>query len=106
MVNEKENLNRLCYIIDELSSLDNELKSTTRKEIVLKACIVKLCNQVSTSVQGNESSLDNIYIQKIEKLEKQLANLQDYVKNNNVKVEEVKNISNNVQNEPVVDKNI
>ena len=106
MVNEKENLNRLCYIIDELSSLDNELKSTTRKEIVLKACIVKLCNQVSTSVQGNESSLDNIYIQKIEKLEKQVANLQDYIKNNKIKVEQANAISNNTEKEPVIEKPI
>lgn len=104
MINEKENLNRYSYIIDELSSLDNELKSTTRKEIVLKSCIVKLCNQVNTNVQGKEVSLDNIYIQKIEKLEKQLANLQDYIKNNNVKVEEVKTISNNVQNQQAVEK--
>ena len=104
MINEKENLNRYSYIIDELSSLDNELKSTTRKEIVLKSCIVKLCNQVNTNVQSKEVSLDNIYIQKIEKLEKQLANLQDYIKNNNVKVEEVKTISNNVQKEQAVEK--
>ena len=104
MINEKENLNRYSYIIDELSSLDNELKSTTRKEIVLKSCIVKLCNQVNTNVQVKEVSLDNIYIQKIEKLEKQLANLQDYIKNNNVKVEEVKTISNNVQKEQAVEK--
>ena len=104
MINEKEILNRYSYIIDELSSLDNELKSTTRKEIVLKSCIVKLCNQVNTNVQSKEVSLDNIYIQKIEKLEKQLANLQDYIKNNNVKVEEVKTISNNVQKEQAVEK--
>ena len=104
MINEKENLNRYSYIIDELSSLDNELKSTTRKEIVLKSCIVKLCNQVNTNVQSKEVSLDNIYIQKIEKLEKQLANLQDYIKNNNVKVEEVKTISNNVQKKQAVEK--
>ena len=104
MINEKENLNRYSYIIDELSSLDNELKSTTRKEIVLKSCIVKLCNQVNTNVQGKEVSLDNIYIQKIEKLEKQLTNLQDYIKNNNVKLEEIKTISNNVQKEQAVEK--
>ena len=103
MVDDESNKNRYSNIIDKLSSLDNELKSTTRKEIVLKSCIVQLCNQISSksNIQSGESKLNNIYIQKIEKLEKQIANLQEYIKNNKINIEEVKVIPDNRVKETV-----
>ena len=36
LIDAKDNTERFVGIIDRLSSLDNDLKSTTRKEIVLK----------------------------------------------------------------------
>ena len=82
MIKENDNLKRYSNIIDKLSSLDNELKSTTRKEIVLKSCIVQLCNEVTSDVVGSNSNIDEVYIKKIEKLEKQVTSLQEYIKNN------------------------
>ncbi len=84
MIKENNNLKRYSDIIDKLSSLDNELKSTTRKEIVLKSCIVQLCNEVTSNVATISGNVDDVYIKKMEKLEKQVANLQEYIKNNKV----------------------
>ena len=86
-----ENNQRYINIIDRLSSLDNDLKSTTRKEIVLKACIVQLCNiksintdTQSTPVQSNENN--EIYAKKIAMLENKVKELQDYIKNNSTQI--------------------
>lgn len=84
LVNAKEGTDRLVGIIDRLSSLDNDLKSTTRKEIVLKACIVQLCNlkqpaQIEGSTQGVVQPMNDIYIKKIEQLEKEVIELKDKI---------------------------
>lgn len=86
LVNENENTQRYADIIDRLSLLDNELKSTTRKEIVMKAAIVQLCNTqtvVSTVSNGSvdTSAIEKIYAKKIENLEKQVIELQEKIKN-------------------------
>lgn len=84
LVNAKEGTDRLVGIIDRLSSLDNDLKSTTRKEIVLKACIVQLCNlkqpaQIEGSTQGVAQPMNDIYTKKIEQLEKEVIELKDKI---------------------------
>lgn len=84
MIKENNNLKRYSEIIDKLSSLDNELKSTTRKEIVLKSCIVQLCNEITGDIVTGNGNIDDVYMKKIEKLEKQVASLQEYIKNNRV----------------------
>ena len=84
LVNETENVNKYATIIDKLSSLDNELKSTTRKEIVIKSCLVQLC-----SVQNNEAhNISNNFVQtgdnsvllkKIDALERRVQELQNKI---------------------------
>lgn len=81
LVNANDNVERYVSIIDRLSALDNDLKSTTRKEIVLKACIVGLCSvNTVTNVQGtNEVAVDNAYSKKIEILEREIKELREYI---------------------------
>lgn len=91
-----EDTSRYINIIDRLSSLDNDLKSTTRKEIVLKACIVQLCNLNSNSSNTNivpNTNVDEAYIKKIQALENKVNELQEYIKNG---------IVSNVENNNVV----
>ena len=94
LVDSKDNnTTRYANIIDRLSSLDNDLKSTTRKEIVLKACIVQLCNLKEVSQGKSNSSgapLDEAYIKKIQALENRINELQEFVKNNKVSAEPAK----------------
>ena len=90
LVKIDENKDRYISIIDRLSSLDNDLKSTTRKEIVLKACIVQLCNfkqdEVPNSSVAINSGLNEIYQKKIENLEREVKELKDYISNSKVNV--------------------
>ena len=86
LIDAKENTDRFVGIIDRLSSLDNDLKSTTRKEIVLKACIVQLCNpqkqivsQGETTVQVANAPMDAAYAKKIEQLEREVRELKEKV---------------------------
>lgn len=89
LIADSQNTQRYVQIIDRLSSLDNDLKSTTRKEIVLKACIVQLCNahQISKSTPAQGGQIDKIYIKKIENLENEIKKLKEIIGNNNVVVE-------------------
>lgn len=86
LVSTKDNKERLISIIDRLSSLDNDLKSTTRKEIVLKACVVQLCNIKETVKATGETNaaIDEAYLKKVESLEKEVQQLKEYIKNNKV----------------------
>lgn len=88
LVATDENKDRYINVIDRLSSLDNDLKSTTRKEIVLKACIVQLCNfkqEIKSGTSGEPvSNIDKIYQKKIENLEKEVKELKEYISKNNV----------------------
>ena len=85
LIDSKDNTERLVGIIDRLSSLDNDLKSTTRKEIVLKACLVQLCNpqkqviEQGTTTQTTSSSMDAAYAKKIEQLEREVKELKEKV---------------------------
>ena len=85
LVNATDNVQRYADIIDKLSGLDNELKSTTRKEIVVKACIVQLCstntvNATSTSVQSVDNSA---LLKKIDILERKVMELQEKINSGN-----------------------
>ncbi len=86
LIKTNENKDRYISIIDRLSSLDNDLKSTTRKEIVLKACLVQLCNfkqeKVHSISSNNSTQVDEIYQKKIENLEREVKELKEYIKNN------------------------
>lgn len=86
LVAGSEDTQRLVGIIDRLSSLDNDLKSTTRKEIVLKACIVQLCNlkqsmQIESNTQATSAPVDAAYAKKIEQLEKEVIELKEKIAN-------------------------
>lgn len=86
LIKTDENKDRYISIIDRLSSLDNDLKSTTRKEIVLKACLVQLCNfkqeKVLNISSSNSTQVDEIYQKKIENLEREVKELKEFIKNN------------------------
>lgn len=85
LVNTNDNIQRYVSIIDRLSALDNDLKSTTRKEIVLKSCIIGLCN-VSTvdNVQSVANvSVDSAYSKKIEILEREIKELKERINSGN-----------------------
>lgn len=75
LIKTDENKERYVQIIDRLSSLDNDLKATTRKEIVLKACLVQLCSIKEKNNVSYASSPDIAYLKKIESLEKQVVDL-------------------------------
>src|SRR5699024_211736 len=81
LIKTNENKDRYISIIDRLSSLDNDLKSTTRKEIVLKACLVQLCNfkqeKVHSISSNNSTQVDEIYQKKIENLEREVKELKE-----------------------------
>ncbi len=93
LVNTNENIERYVGIIDRLSALDNDLKSTTRKEIVLKSCIIGLCNVDTVSnVQGTSNScVDNAYSKKIEILEREIKELKDYINSGKLSIQTEEN---------------
>lgn len=95
LINSDDNKDRYVQIIDRLSSLDNDLKSTTRKEIVLKACLIQLCsiNEQTNTIMSNSSS-DMVYAKKIEALEKQIVDLTNKINNMNFKENSVPEQSN------------
>ena len=73
-----ERQNRLIQIIDRLSKLDNDLKQTSKPAIVLKACIVEICNLTFSTPQGGNSADTAIVSQlntKIHTLEEQIQQL-------------------------------
>ena len=80
---------RYCEIIDKLSSLDNELKSTTQKEIVLKACLVSLCSVKTVNNTNTSSSNDGAYLAKIDALEKKVNELEEKI-SSGVEINQVK----------------
>lgn len=85
LIKTEEDKERYIQIIDRLSSLDNDLKSTTRKEIVLKSCLVQLCSiKEQTGKMPTSSSLDTIYIKKIEALEKQIADITNKINSGSI----------------------
>lgn len=93
LVNTNDNIQRYVSIIDRLSALDNDLKSTTRKEIVLKSCIIGLCN-VSTvdNTKGvNNVSVDSAYSKKIEMLEREIKELKERINSGNFNTQSVDN---------------
>ena len=86
---DKTKQKRIIEIIDKLSKLDNELKQTTKPEILLKAYIIEICNIKSISNvaqntnQNNDGYFDSLN-QKIINLEKQLNDLNEKIKNKSI----------------------
>lgn len=107
LIKADDNIQRYVDIIDRLSSLDNDLKSTTRKEIVLKACIVQLCNvhEISKTQGESNNTIDHVYLKKIENLENEVKNLKEYISTNKVSVQE-ENIGKNIPKVNVTSKQV
>ena len=81
-VSEEISKEQLMHLIYELSELQNDLKWSTQKTILLEAGIIKLCS---------ENNIDSNVEERINKIEK-------YIKNNQVSVNKISNNLNNTIN--------
>ena len=81
-ISEEISKEQLMHLIYELSELQNDLKWSTQKTILLEAGIIKLCS---------ENNIDSNVEEKINKIEK-------YIKNNQVSVNKISNNLNNTIN--------
>ena len=106
--NDTKLIERYVKIIDRLSKLDNDLRLTTKASIVLKACLVELCNcyEDNNHISNNSNNsvdFDGI-MKKISLLEKQITDIKNskntYSNIEEVKYDEqeVKNIKNEMKN--------
>lgn len=96
--------NRLVFIIERLSKLENDLKYALSGSILMSSCIVELCSNVIFESGNKQENLENSLIIKLEsridKLEQEILNLKKNGINttftdvsNNVKIDTgVKNI--------------
>ncbi len=75
---KKDDNKRIISIIDRLSKLDNDLRLSTNPEIVVKACFVELCNNVTSIISNNGNNNDN-------------SELISYMQNLNNKIIELEN---------------
>ena len=81
-ISEEISKEQLMHLIYELSELQNDLKWSTQKTILLEAGIIKLCS---------ENNIDSNVEERINKIEK-------YIKNNQVSVNRIPNNLNNTIN--------
>ena len=81
-ISEEISKEQLMHLIYELSELQNDLKWSTQKTILLEAGIIKLCS---------ENTIDSNVEERINKIEK-------YIKNNQVSVNKISNNLNNTIN--------
>lgn len=91
--NDKKLVERYVRIIDRLSKLDNDLRLTTKAQIVLKSCLVELCNgyvENNDIFQNSNNSVDvESIMKKISLLEKQIIDIKDN-KSSYSNIEEIK----------------
>jgi DNA polymerase-3 subunit gamma/tau len=88
--------NRITNIINELSSLDNEIRLSVKPTILIKSALVRISNSSSVKTVDNlinkVSNVDNNYINdKIENLEKEISNMKEVLNNRSVE-----NLNNNI----------
>lgn len=81
-ISEEISKEQLMHLIYELSELQNDLKWSTQKTILLETGIIKLCS---------ENNIDSNVEERINKIEK-------YIKNNQVSVNKISNNLNNTIN--------
>lgn len=84
---------RLLNIIYELSNLENEIKWSTQKTIMLQVGIIKLCN-IQEGTSQNESG--NIESPKVSLLERRIVQLEEKI--NNINVKDIHTKLQNVEN--------
>lgn len=79
----KDKSKRYINIIDRLSKLDNDLRLTSKPVIVMKSCIVELCNLDNSSLISSDKSGVDItpLMQKISNLENEIESLKLKIKN-------------------------
>ncbi len=76
LINEKEEKKKLIKIIDRLSKLDNDLRLSSKPVIVMKSCMVELCNVEENLTNNSGTSVDiKPLIQKISNLENKIEEL-------------------------------
>lgn len=86
---------RVISIIDKLSKLDADIKSSTRPLILLKSSIIEICNAVSenNSNKNEANETVNMLLKKIENLENEI----NKIKQNQVTKEEISIIKEKVK---------
>ncbi|MEG1141324.1 MAG: DNA polymerase III subunit gamma/tau [Clostridia bacterium] len=82
---------RVSYIIDELSLLDNLIKSSSAKEISLKSALVRICNK------NVDNDYNNFKIQENNQ-DNKINNIQDNINQNNIYDDKINNIENELLN--------
>ncbi len=76
LINEKEEKKKLIKIIDRLSKLDNDLRLSSKPVIVMKSCMVELCNVEENLTNNSGASVDiKPLLQKISNLENKIEEL-------------------------------
>ena len=84
LINSNQNKNNIIRIIDRLSKLDSDLRQSARPSIVLKACIIELCNNVveqSTLSSGSNEGINNDIMNVINTLTNKVTNLENELAN-------------------------
>jgi DNA polymerase-3 subunit gamma/tau len=103
--NNVEESNKISNIINELSSLDNEIRLSVKPTILIKSALVRISNSSSIKdVQANTTNnSDNNYINdKIENIENEIEKLKTAL--NSKKADNmITNITKEVNNEKMID---
>ena len=110
--NEKEQYenvdnDRIIYIIDKLSKLDNDLKFSMSQIVLIKACIVEICSPVTSNSNSESQSSNNADISKllnkIAVLEEKVNNLSNMRISQSQVQKNVETVNKNVKTDAKID---
>ncbi len=112
--NDDVQKSRTINIIDRLSKLDSQLKSSIKPEILLKSTIVEICNvdNKSSNSYDNVNKSSNVDFSDIDILKQKIENLEHEIiklKSVNTKIDNVNKLENknndNIDRKKISDKN-
>ena len=82
LINSKSDSKKIIRIIDRLSKLDSDLRQSARPSIILKSCIIELCNDVTEEIDissGNNNQTNKELLNVINALSSKVASLESEV---------------------------
>ena len=82
LINSKNDSKKIIRIIDRLSKLDSDLRQSARPSIILKSCIIELCNDVTEEIDissGNNNQTNKELLNIINALSSKVASLESEV---------------------------